>query len=43
MAVLNVWQTLTFALMTKTKKKAQDEIPVIANALMKMFGISHTK
>ncbi|OQO06579.1 hypothetical protein B0A48_08362 [Cryoendolithus antarcticus] len=43
MAVLSVWQTLTFALMTKTKKKAQAEVPIIANALMKMFGISHTK
>lgn len=42
-ASLNVWQTFTFALMTKTKKKAREEIPVIANALMKMFGIEHTK
>ena len=42
-ASLNVWQTFTFALFTKTKKKAQDEIPIIANALMRMFGISHTK
>ncbi|WPH00371.1 brefeldin a resistance protein [Acrodontium crateriforme] len=42
-ATLNVWQTFTFALMNKTKKKAKDEIPVIANALMKIFGISHTK
>ena len=29
--------------MNKTKKKARDEIPIVANALMKMFGISHTK
>ncbi|KAM0718631.1 hypothetical protein Q7P37_005702 [Cladosporium fusiforme] len=43
MAVLNVWKTLTFALMTKTRKKAREEIDVIAAALMKMFGISHTK
>lgn len=43
MAVMNVWKTLTFALMTKTRKKARDEIDVIATALMKMFGISHTK
>ncbi|QIW97286.1 hypothetical protein AMS68_002804 [Peltaster fructicola] len=43
LAVLNVWQTLTFALMNKTKKKSTDEIPVIATALMKMFGIPHTK
>ncbi|KAK5126110.1 hypothetical protein LTR85_011465 [Meristemomyces frigidus] len=42
-ASLNVWQTFTFALMNKTKKKARDEIPVIANALLKMFGIAHTK
>lgn len=42
-AQLNVWQTFIFALMTKTKKAARDDIPVIATALMKMFGISHTK
>lgn len=42
-ANLSVWQTFTFALTTKTKKKVTNEIPVIANALMKMFGISHTK
>ncbi|KXT14830.1 hypothetical protein AC579_4072 [Pseudocercospora musae] len=42
-ASLNVWQTFTFALMNKTKKKAREEIPIIANALLKMFGISHTK
>jgi ABC-type multidrug transport system ATPase subunit len=42
-ASLNVWQTFTFALMNKTKKKAQDNIPVVAEALMRMFGISHTK
>jgi ATP-binding cassette, subfamily G (WHITE), member 2, SNQ2 len=42
-ANLNVWQTLVFALYTKTKKKARDEIPIIAEALMKIFGISHTK
>ena len=29
--------------MNKTKKNARGEIPVIANALLKMFGISHTK
>ncbi|KAK0948558.1 ATP-binding cassette transporter snq2 [Friedmanniomyces endolithicus] len=43
MASLNVWQTFTFALMTKTKKKAREEIPIIANALLRMFGIAHTK
>lgn len=42
-ASLNVWQTFTFALMNKTKKGAKEEIPIIANALMKIFGISHTK
>ena len=42
-ASLNVWQTFNFALMTKTKKKIREDIPVIANALMKMFGIAHTK
>ncbi|KAI8623457.1 ABC-2 type transporter-domain-containing protein [Xylariaceae sp. FL1651] len=42
-ATLNVWQTLTFALLNKTKKAAKEDIPVIATALMKMFGISHTK
>ncbi|KAL6410855.1 atpase [Ilyonectria robusta] len=42
-ATLSVWQTLTFALMNKTKKKDSGDIPVIVNALMKMFGISHTK
>ncbi|GAB7349284.1 hypothetical protein MBLNU459_g8429t2 [Dothideomycetes sp. NU459] len=42
-AALNVWQTFIFALLTKTKKKARDDIPIIADALMKMFGISHTK
>ncbi|KAI0159897.1 ABC-2 type transporter-domain-containing protein [Hypoxylon sp. FL1284] len=42
-ASLNVWQTFTFALMNKTKRAARAEIPIVANALMKMFGISHTK
>ena len=42
-ASLNVWQTFIFALMNKTTKKARDEIPIIANTLLKMFGISHTK
>jgi len=42
-AQLNVWQTFIFALMTKTKKKSKAEIPIIAEGLMKMFGISHTK
>lgn len=42
-APLSVWQTLTFALKNKTRKKCRDDIPVVANALMRMFGISHTK
>ncbi|KAI0404625.1 ABC-2 type transporter-domain-containing protein [Xylaria palmicola] len=42
-ASLNVWQTLTFALLNKTKKSGKEDIPVIASALMKIFGISHTK
>ncbi|KAG9684475.1 putative ABC transporter, partial [Aureobasidium melanogenum] len=41
-ASLTVWQTFMFALLTKTKKKASGDIPLIAEALMKMFGISHT-
>ncbi|KAL2408408.1 ABC multidrug transporter atrF [Exophiala dermatitidis] len=40
---LTVWQTLKFALMNKTKKHEADTIPIIVDALMKMFGISHTK
>lgn len=42
-ANLNVWQTLKFALTTKTKKNRHDEIPIVLEALLKMFGISHTK
>ncbi|KAK5625343.1 hypothetical protein RRF57_001059 [Xylaria bambusicola] len=42
-ATLNVWQTLTFALLNKTKKSGKEDIPLIASALMKIFGISHTK
>ncbi|RYC63566.1 hypothetical protein CHU98_g2638 [Xylaria longipes] len=42
-ATLNVWQTLTFALLNKTKKSGKEDIPVIATALMKIFGIQHTK
>ncbi|KAH9878434.1 hypothetical protein IAQ61_001706 [Plenodomus lingam] len=43
MADLNVWQTLQFALTNKTKKSEKHEIPVILEALLKVFGISHTK
>lgn len=42
-AQLNVWQSFTFALMNKTPKRILDEIPIVADALLKMFGISHTK
>lgn len=40
---LTVWQTLQFALMNKTKKNDGETIPIIIDALLKMFGISHTK
>ncbi|KAF1838619.1 ABC transporter-like protein [Decorospora gaudefroyi] len=43
MADLNVWQTLKFALTNKTKKNEKHEIPIILNALLKVFGILHTK
>ncbi|KAF2015717.1 ABC transporter-like protein [Aaosphaeria arxii CBS 175.79] len=42
-ANLNVWQTLKFALMNKTKKNEKHEIPIILDALLKIFGIPHTK
>lgn len=42
-ANLNVWQTLYFALMNKTKKNEKGDIPVVLEALLKIFGISHTK
>ncbi|KAL2785477.1 ABC-2 type transporter-domain-containing protein [Aspergillus keveii] len=40
---LTVWQTLKFSLINKTKKHDKESIPVIIDALLKMFGISHTK
>ena len=40
---LSVWQTLRFALMNKTKKQDKESIPIVANSLMRIFGISHTK
>ncbi len=40
---LTVWQTLKFALMNKTKKHNAGSIPVIIDALLKLFGISHTR
>lgn len=42
-ASLDVWQTLKFSLMNKTKKREKGEIPIIINALLRIFGISHTK
>lgn len=43
MAELTVWQTLSFALKNKTKKNEKGDIPVILEALLKIFGIQHTK
>jgi ATP-binding cassette, subfamily G (WHITE), member 2, SNQ2 len=40
---LTVWQTLKFSLMNKTKKHDAGSIPIIIDALLKMFGISHTR
>ncbi|GLB10046.1 hypothetical protein AtubIFM57258_005985 [Aspergillus tubingensis] len=40
---LTVWQTLKFSLINKTKKHDKESIPIIIDALLKMFGISHTK
>ncbi|PLB49440.1 pleiotropic drug resistance protein, ABC superfamily [Aspergillus steynii IBT 23096] len=40
---LTVWQTLKFSLINKTKKHDKSSIPVIIEALLKMFGITHTK
>jgi ATP-binding cassette subfamily G (WHITE) protein 2 (SNQ2) len=42
-ANLNVWQTLSFALTNKTRKHKKGEIPIILDALLRMFGIQHTK
>ncbi|KAF5015326.1 hypothetical protein F66182_13380, partial [Fusarium sp. NRRL 66182] len=42
-ATLTVWQTLKFSLMNKTKKSDRDSVPIILDALLRMFGISHTK
>jgi len=39
---LDVWQTLKFSLLNKTKKRESGEIDVIIRALLRMFGISHT-
>ena len=42
-AALNVWQTLKFSLMNKTKKRDRGEIPIVIDALLRMFGMSRTK
>ena len=39
---LTVWQTLQFSLLNKTRKHEKGDIPIIINALLKMFGITHT-
>ena len=40
---LTVWQTLNFSLLNKTRKRSKGEIDIIVTALMRMFGISHTR
>jgi ATP-binding cassette subfamily G (WHITE) protein 2 (SNQ2) len=40
---LNVWQTLFFALLNKTRKKNEGTIPLILDHLFQMFGIEHTR
>ena len=40
---LTVWQTLKFSLLNKTRKREKQEINVIVEALMRIFGIGHTR
>ncbi|OIW29031.1 hypothetical protein CONLIGDRAFT_715452 [Coniochaeta ligniaria NRRL 30616] len=40
---LTVEQTLRFSLLNKAKKHARGDVDLIVDALMKMFGISHTR
>lgn len=40
---LTVEQTLEFSLSNKTRKHEKGDIPVIIGALLKMFGITHTR
>ena len=40
---LNVWQTLYFSLLNKTKKRNHGEIDIIIDALLRMFAITHTR
>ena len=39
---LNVWQTLKFSLLNKTRRRERGELDLIIDALLKMFGIRHT-
>ncbi|KAL1960158.1 hypothetical protein VTO42DRAFT_8701 [Malbranchea cinnamomea] len=40
---LTVWQTLKFSLLNKTRKRDSQTIPIVIDALLKMFGIAHTR
>ncbi|KAE8444259.1 hypothetical protein EG329_000759 [Mollisiaceae sp. DMI_Dod_QoI] len=40
---LTVEQTLDFSLLNKTRKHQKGDIPIIISALLKMFGITHTR
>ena len=40
---LTVWQTLKFSLMNKTRKNDKHTIPIVIDAFLRMFGITHTK
>lgn len=40
---LTVWRTIIFALWNKTKKKNKEERPLLAEALLRIFGLGHTK
>lgn len=40
---LTVEQTLRFSLLNKARKQARGDVELIVDALMKMFGISHTR
>ncbi|KIW03844.1 uncharacterized protein PV09_05143 [Verruconis gallopava] len=42
-ATLTVWQTLKFSLMNKTRRREKGEIPIIVEAFLKIFGITHTR
>ena len=40
---LTVWQTLQFALWNKTKRRFRQQVDIIADALLRMFAMAHTK